>query len=66
MLHYSCTIQGKATRDLVVSLAHDKKYYFYLRRVEDCQSRASGPRLCLELGSWWDDRPHGWALQSCS
>ena len=26
MLHYSCTIQGKATRDLVVSLAHEKKY----------------------------------------
>ena len=39
---------------------------YYLRPVEDCQSRASGPRLCLELGSWWDDRPHGWASQSCS
>ena len=39
---------------------------YYLRAVEDCQSRASGPRLCLELGSWWDDRPYGWASQSCS
>ena len=42
--------------------------------VEDCPLASicvapmvAPQAVCLvELGSWWDDRPHGWASQSCS